>query len=56
MDSDRISGQPPIEQLRALIEASVKNNFVGVENPRLYGQTYLGTKDLVQEFVDESKY
>ncbi|KAK4106535.1 patatin-domain-containing protein [Parathielavia hyrcaniae] len=39
--------------LKALIEACVKNNFVGVENPRLYSQTYYGTKNLVQNFLDE---
>ncbi|KAI0550252.1 lipase [Xylaria curta] len=42
-----------VENLKALIEACVKNNFVGVENPRLYSQTYYGTKNLVQHFVDE---
>ncbi|OIW33985.1 patatin-like phospholipase domain-containing protein [Coniochaeta ligniaria NRRL 30616] len=42
-----------VEDLRALIEACVKNNFVGVENPRLYSQTYYGTKNLVQNFVEE---
>ncbi|KAF7948412.1 uncharacterized protein EAE97_003823 [Botrytis byssoidea] len=42
-----------VEDLKALIEACVKNNFVGVENSRLYSQTYYGTKDLVQEFIDE---
>lgn len=42
-----------IEDLKALVEACVKNNFVGVENPRLYSQTYYGTKNLVQNFVDE---
>ncbi|KAF2418950.1 patatin-like phospholipase domain-containing protein, partial [Tothia fuscella] len=42
-----------IEDLRALVEASVKNNFVGFENPRLYSETYYGTKALVQAFVDE---
>jgi len=41
------------EDLRALVEACVKNNFVGIENPRLYSQTYYGTKNLVQNFVDE---
>ncbi|KAH8176315.1 patatin-like phospholipase domain-containing protein [Sarocladium implicatum] len=40
-------------ELRALIEACVKNNFVGVENARLYSQTYYGTKNLVQNFIDE---
>ncbi|KAI1824413.1 lipase [Xylaria intraflava] len=43
----------PIEDLKALTEACVKNNFVGVENPRLYSQTYYGTKNLVQLFIDE---
>jgi hypothetical protein len=38
-----------------LIEACVKTNFVGVENSRLYSQTYYGTKNLVQEFIDEGK-
>ncbi|PHH83987.1 hypothetical protein CDD83_2680 [Cordyceps sp. RAO-2017] len=36
-----------------MIEACVKNNFVGVENSRLYSQTYYGTKNLVQNFIDE---
>jgi predicted acylesterase/phospholipase RssA len=47
------SRRPAVEELRTLIEACVKNNFVGVENPRLYSQTYYGTKNLVQNFVDE---
>ncbi|KAH6693644.1 lipase [Plectosphaerella plurivora] len=42
-----------VEELKALLQACVKNNFVGVENPRLYSQTYYGTKNLVQNFVDE---
>ncbi|KAE8452006.1 hypothetical protein EG329_002171 [Mollisiaceae sp. DMI_Dod_QoI] len=42
-----------MEDLKALIEACVKNNFVGVENSRLYSQTYYGTKNLVQDFIDE---
>ncbi|KAL1860857.1 hypothetical protein Plec18170_001371 [Paecilomyces lecythidis] len=44
---------PAIEELRALLEACVKNNFCGVENPRLYSETYSGTKDLLQEYIDE---
>ncbi|KAI4675570.1 uncharacterized protein J4E88_007603 [Alternaria novae-zelandiae] len=44
-----------VEDLRALLEASMKNNFVGFENPRLYSETYYGTKDLVQKFVDEAE-
>jgi predicted acylesterase/phospholipase RssA len=47
------AGSAAAEDLRGLVEASVKNNFVGFENPRLYSETYYGTKDLVQAFVDE---
>ena len=42
-----------LEEFRTLLEGCVKNNFVGIENPRLYSETYYGTKVLVQEFVDE---
>ncbi|EEH47959.2 uncharacterized protein PADG_04043 [Paracoccidioides brasiliensis Pb18] len=42
-----------LEDLRVLLEGCVKNNFGGVENPRLYSETYFGTKNLVQEFIDE---
>lgn len=44
-----------VKNLKAITEACVKNNFVGVENPRLYSQTYYGTKNLVQHFIDEGK-
>ncbi|KAK0646018.1 hypothetical protein B0T16DRAFT_329441 [Cercophora newfieldiana] len=46
-------GERAVEDLKGLIEACVKNNFVGIENPRLYSQTYYGTKNLVQNYVDE---
>lgn len=48
-------GVKAVEELRVLLQACVKSNFVGVENPRLYSQTYYGTKNLVQNFVDESE-
>lgn len=48
-------GSRAVDDLKALVEACVKNNFVGVENPRLYSQTYYGTKNLLQNFVDEGK-
>lgn len=44
-----------IDELKQLLENCIKNNFVGVENPRLYSETYLGTKDLVQNFIDETQ-
>ncbi|KAI1487200.1 patatin-like phospholipase domain-containing protein [Biscogniauxia mediterranea] len=46
-------GARSVEDLKVLVEACVKSNFVGVENPRLYSQTYYGTKNLVQNFIDE---
>ncbi|PNS21464.1 hypothetical protein CAC42_1243 [Sphaceloma murrayae] len=43
-----------LDELRGLVEAAVKNNFAGYENPRLYSETYYGTKNLVQAYVDEA--
>ena len=42
-----------VDKLRSLVQACVKNNFVGVENSRLYSETYYGTKRLAQDFIDE---
>ncbi|KAL1953621.1 hypothetical protein VTO42DRAFT_2539 [Malbranchea cinnamomea] len=60
IDDRRVEGEryadkklEAFEELRTLLEGCVKNNFVGIENPRLYSETYYGTKALVQEFVDE---
>ena len=47
------SGKGTVEELRGLVEACVKNNFAGTENPRLYSESYIGTKSLVQGYVDE---
>ncbi|TKX27479.1 hypothetical protein C1H76_0316 [Elsinoe australis] len=43
-----------LDELRGLVEACVKNNFAGYENPRLYSESYFGTKNLVQAYVDEA--
>jgi predicted acylesterase/phospholipase RssA len=51
-ESNGIGGLKPIEELKSLLENCIKNNFVGVENPRLYSETYYGTKELVQDFID----
>lgn len=48
-------GGKDVEDLKGLVEACVKNNWVGIENPRLYSQTYYGTKNLVQNYVDEGR-
>jgi len=42
-----------IDDLRGLAEACVKNNFSGYEDVHLYSETYYGTKDLIQAYVDE---
>ena len=51
--SDIQDGPNPLEELKLLLEGCIKNNFVGVESRQLYSETYLGTKDLVQTFVDQ---
>ena len=51
--SDSDSPRKSVDHLRRLVEDCVKNNFVGVENPRLYSETYYGTKTLAQDFVNE---
>ncbi|EPE36719.1 FabD/lysophospholipase-like protein [Glarea lozoyensis ATCC 20868] len=48
-----VSKKKAIDDLKILVEACVKSNFVGIENSRLYSQTYYGTKNLVQQFIDE---
>lgn len=42
-----------VADLKALVEACVKNNFAGIENRHLYSRTYYGTKNLVQSYIDE---
>ena len=48
-----VGGRQSVDTLSDLVKACVKNNFGGFENPRLYSETYYGTKDLIQEYVDE---
>lgn len=55
-DRKKSDGQAKaVEDLRALLEACIKNNFCGFENPRLYSETYYGTKNVVQDFVREAE-
>lgn len=42
-----------VDELRNLVELCVKSNFGGIESFRLYSQTYYGTKDKVQDFIEE---
>lgn len=47
--------QRAADELRSLLEACIKNNFAGMENPRIYSECYIGTKNLLQDFIDESE-
>lgn len=44
-----------VDELRILVELCVKNNFGGIESFRLYSQTYYGTKEKVQGFIEEGR-
>jgi predicted acylesterase/phospholipase RssA len=46
-------GPRAIDELRATLEVCIKTNFAGIENPRLYSETYYGTKNLLQTYTDE---
>jgi predicted acylesterase/phospholipase RssA len=52
IESNVQSSSRDVQDLKALLEACIKNNFVGSESPRLYSETYFGTKDLVQTFTN----
>ncbi|BGP49849.1 hypothetical protein JCM10450v2_005754 [Rhodotorula kratochvilovae] len=41
------------EGVCAVLHACVRNNFAGVESFHLYSESYFGTKELVQEYLDE---
>lgn len=49
------SSQRARDELKLLLEACMRSNFVGVENPRLYSETYYGTKNAVEKFYDEAE-
>jgi hypothetical protein len=36
-----------------ILETCIRNSFAGVESPRLYSETYYGTKDLIESYIDE---
>ncbi|PPJ60003.1 hypothetical protein CBER1_02664 [Cercospora berteroae] len=48
------NGERPVDLLRKVLESCVKTNFAGIENPRLYSETYYGTKNLLQSYIDET--
>ncbi|PLW06532.1 hypothetical protein PCASD_05381 [Puccinia coronata f. sp. avenae] len=42
-----------VEALKGVLEVCLRANFAGVESMRLYSQTHLGTKQLIENYVDE---
>ncbi|KAJ7590978.1 acyl transferase/acyl hydrolase/lysophospholipase [Mycena floridula] len=36
-----------------VLETCIRANFAGVESPRLYSETFLGTKDLIESYINE---
>ncbi|KAK4705122.1 hypothetical protein P7C70_g1096, partial [Phenoliferia sp. Uapishka_3] len=42
-----------VEGVRAVLEVALRSNFAGIESFRLYSETFYGTKELVEEYVDE---
>lgn len=40
-------------KLLDVLYVCLKQNFAGIENAKLYSNTYLGTKVLVEEYIEE---
>src|SRR3954452_19490645 len=51
-DSSASSSNNDSQLLKSVLQNCVKNNFAGVENVRLYSQTYMGTKKIVENYID----
>lgn len=43
------------ENVQEILEVCLRANFAGIESTRLYSQTHLGTKALIESYVDEVK-
>lgn len=41
------------ENVQEILEVCLRANFAGIESTRLYSQTHLGTKALIESYVDE---
>jgi hypothetical protein len=44
-----------VEGVRAVLEVALRSNFAGVESFRLYSETFYGTKELIENYVEEGK-
>ncbi|WAQ90145.1 hypothetical protein PtA15_12A131 [Puccinia triticina] len=50
---ERLRAAGDAEALMAVLEVCLRANFAGIESIRLYSQTHLGTKTLIETYVDE---
>ncbi|KAI0092473.1 acyl transferase/acyl hydrolase/lysophospholipase [Irpex rosettiformis] len=41
--------------LLGVLETCIRTNFAGLESPRLYSETFYGTKDLIEAYVTEQE-
>ena len=48
-----LRGKGDAEGVSAVLYAALRTNFAGVESFRLYSETFFGTKELVEEHVEE---
>ncbi|KZT05528.1 patatin-domain-containing protein [Laetiporus sulphureus 93-53] len=44
-----------VRSLLEVLETCVRHNFAGVESARLYSETFYGTKDLIEDYVNEEE-
>ncbi|KAA1089655.1 hypothetical protein PGT21_026173 [Puccinia graminis f. sp. tritici] len=51
LERSRLNNDP--ESLKGVLEVCLRANFAGIESIRLYSQTHLGTKTLIENYVDE---
>ncbi|EPQ59500.1 patatin-domain-containing protein [Gloeophyllum trabeum ATCC 11539] len=38
-----------------VLETCIRNNFAGIESPRLYSETFYGTKNLIEDYINEQE-
>jgi Domain of unknown function (DUF3336) len=41
------------QNLIGVLDLCLRNNFAGVEGFRLYSETFIGTKNLIEQYVQE---
>ncbi|KAJ7771403.1 patatin-domain-containing protein [Mycena maculata] len=44
-----------VRAVLGVLETCIRSNFAAVESPRLYSETFLGTKDLIESYFEEQE-